>query len=160
MLKLMGHSPSVLDGYLAYTETFENGPMPPRLRGLLTAAIAELSGSDYVLSLAYVLGPRQGVSADEVTAARRLESADPKIAAALRFAASVIRERGHTPDSELKNLQAAGYRDEEIVEIVGFIGLSLVRNYFNLILGTPLDAPLPAHAGHADQSAGRARASG
>ena len=149
MLKLLGHSPSGLAGYLAYTEAFESGPMPSRLRGLLTAAIAELSGSDYVLSLAYVLGQRQGVSVDEVTAARRLESDDPKAAAALRFAAKVIEGRGHGSEPELKKLQAAGYTDAEIVEIVGFIGLSLVRNYFNIVLGTAPDVPLPKEVGHA-----------
>lgn len=160
MLKLMGHSASGRSGYLAYTDAFEHGPMNPHLRGLLTAAIAEMSGSEYVLLLAYMLGPRQGVSAEEVTAARRLESNDPKIAAALQFAAKVIENRGHAAEPELKKLQAAGYTEQQIVEIVGFIGLSLVRNYFNLILGTPLDAPLPAQAGQAERSSGQARASG
>ena len=161
MLKLLGHSPSGLAGYLAYTEAFESGPMPSRLRGLLTAAIAELSGSDYVLSLAYMLGTRQGVSADEVTAARRLESDDPKIAAALRFAAKVIEGRGHGSEPGLKKLQAAGYTDEQIVEVVGFIGLSIVRNYVNLVLGTAPDAPLPKEAGQPDRRPGaQVRASG
>ncbi len=161
MLKLLGHSPSGLAGYLAYTEAFESGPMPSRPRGLLTAVIAELGGSDYMLSLAYMLGQRQGVSADEVTAARRLESTDSKIAAALRFAARVIELRGHVSDSDLKSLQEAGYSDEGIVEIVGFIGLSLVRNYFNLVFGTAPDAPLPQQAGHAEGlPAGQVKASG
>lgn len=156
----MGHAPSVLGGYQAYTEGFQGAKMSPRLRGLLTAAIAELSGCDYVLSHAYVLGPREGLTLDEVTAARRLESSDQRVAAALRFAAQVIESRGHVAESEVRKLQAS-YTDEEIVEIVGFIGLTLVRVFFNLALGTAPDVPLPKEAGNQDRApAGQTRASG
>jgi alkylhydroperoxidase family enzyme len=161
MLRLMGNSPSILAAYLAFTDAFQHARMSPRLRGLLTAAIAELNRCDYIVSLAYVLGPREGLSADELTAGRRLESPDPKIAAALRFAASVVDGKGHIAGSEVQKLQAAGYDDEEIVEIIGFIALSLFRNYFNLVVGTDLDFPrLESGEGAESGTTGQARASG
>jgi uncharacterized peroxidase-related enzyme len=142
MLRLMGNSPAILGAYLQFIEAFEHTRLPPKLRSLITAAVSELNGCVYTVSTAMALGRREGVTKDEFMRARRAESSDPKTAAALRFAAAAVRERGHVPPAEVAGLRDAGFSDEEIVEIIGAVALNLFRNYFNLIAGTEVDFPL------------------
>ena len=88
MLRLMANSPAILGAYLQFNEAFEHTRLTPRLRGLITVAVAELNGCDYTLSTAMALGRREGLKEHEFTRARRAEASDPETAAALRFAAT------------------------------------------------------------------------
>src|SRR6266852_6167197 len=142
MIQLMANSPAILGAYLEFNEAFEETKMTPRLRGLITAAVSEINGCDYTLSIAFSLGRREGLSEDELTAARRAEANDPKFAAALRFAAKIVRERGHVSGPDVAELRNAGFTDEEIVEMIALVALNIFRNYFNLIAGTEVDFPL------------------
>ena len=73
--------------------------------------------------------------AQEIAAARRAESRDPGARAALRFAATMVQERGHLPTDEAAALRQAGFSDEQLVKIVALVGLNVFRSYFNLALG-------------------------
>ncbi len=145
MMRVMAHSPTVLGGYLDFTYGMQQTTLPWSLRNQLALVVAETTGSRYFLSLAEALGRRDGLSAEEIAAARRAESRDPRASAALRFAANLVRERGHLPADEAAALRQAGFSDEQLVEIVALVGLNLFRSYFNLALGTELDAA-PARA--------------
>lgn len=142
MLRLMGNSPAILGAYLQFNEAFEHTGLTPKLRSLITVAVSQLNGCDYTLSTAVALGRREGLSDDEFTLARRAEASDPRTAAALRFAATAVREGGHVSAAEVVRLRNAGFSDEEIVEVIGAVALNVFRNYFNLIAGTEVDFPL------------------
>jgi uncharacterized peroxidase-related enzyme len=142
MIQLMGNSPAVLRAYLQFNQAFDEVKMSPKLRGLITTTVSEINGCDYTLSTAFALGKREGLSEEDLTAARRAEASDPKTSAALRFAAKTVGERGHVSAQEVEKLRDAGFGDEEIVEIIGLVALNLFRNYFNLIAGTEVDFPL------------------
>jgi alkylhydroperoxidase family enzyme len=79
---------------------------------------------------------------DLVQAARSLESNDPKITQALRFAKRMLDFQGQVEPTDVASLQRAGYTDEEIVEIIGVIALNVFRNFFNLAVRTEVDFPL------------------
>lgn len=142
MIQLMGNSAGILGAYLQFNEAFDHAKMSPKLRGLITTTVSEINGCDYTLSTAFVLGKREGLSEEELTAARRADSSDPKTSAALRFSAKAVGERGRVSAEDVEKLRSAGFDDEEIVEIIGLIALNLFRNYFNLIAGTEVDFPL------------------
>ncbi|HZH39523.1 MAG TPA: hypothetical protein VFD85_00855 [Gemmatimonadales bacterium] len=141
MIGIMAHSPAVLKGYLEFTYAIQEISLPPLLRAQLGVAVAALTGSDYFISLAESFGRRDGLDAEQTAAARRGESSDPRYAAALRFAATMVREQGRVPATEVEALRNAGFGDDQIVEIVTLVALSVFRGTFNLALGTDLDAP-------------------
>lgn len=141
MLRTLAHSPAILETYLHFNHAFEETKMSAKLRGLLTIAIAQVMGCDYTLSVALALGAREGLSVEELEAARHGESEDPKTALALRFAMRVVEEHGEIDPSLVTALEQVGFSDEERVEIIGAIGLNLFRNYFNLIARTEVDFP-------------------
>ena len=141
MLRTMAHSGGVLDAYLHFNHVYEQARITTKLRGLITAAIAEALGGEYILSVAAALGTRQGITLDELEEARRGQSKDGKIAVALRLAVEAVKAEGKVDLQLMGAMRDAGYSEEETVEIIGFIGLNLFRNYFNLIAGTAVDFP-------------------
>ncbi len=146
MIRVMAHSPAALDGYLDFTYAMQRTKLSASLRNQLALVVAEATGSRYFLALAEALSRRDGLGPEEIAAARRAESRDPGARAALRFAALMVQQRGHLPTDEAATLREAGFSDEQLVEIVALVGLNVFRGYFNLALGTELDAP-PARAG-------------
>lgn len=159
MMRVMANSPAILAAYLQFNQAFEMVKMSGKLRALITTAVAELNGCDYTLSTAMALGPQTGLTERELHAARQIQASDPKTSAALRFAASLIKERGRASESEVEELHRAGFSDEEIVEIIALVALNVFRNYLNLVAKTEIDLPL-VRSGHSQSDLARAAVTG
>lgn len=144
MMRIMANSSAILGAYLNFNQAFEQVKMTAQLRALITTAVAELNGCDYTLSVAMVLGRHTGLTEDQLLAARRVQANEPKAAAALRFAAAVVKDRGKVPAEKVEELRGVGFTDEEIVEIVALVSLNIFRNYLNLVAGTEIDFPVAA----------------
>jgi alkylhydroperoxidase family enzyme len=141
MLALLAHSPKVLGTYLNLTDAF-NSQLTERLRDLISITVAQVTGGDYLLSFAHVLAKRQGLTDEQMNAARHGESSDVKTAAVLRFAAKAAREHGRVSEGDLAAVREAGYTDAELVAIVAYISFSVFRVYFNLMAQTSIDFPV------------------
>ena len=141
MLGILGHSPKVLASYLKFTDAFSS-QLPERLRILITIAVAQIAGGDYLLSFAHVLGKRDGLNEEQMNAARHGESSDAKTAAVLQFAAKAAREHGRVSEDDLAAVREAGYTEAELVDIVAYIALDMFRAYFNLMAQTAIDFPV------------------
>ena len=152
MLGILGHSPTILGNYLKFTDAFNN-QLPERLRDLITITIAQITGSDYLLSFAHVLGKREGLTDEQMNAARRGESSHVKTAAVLQFAAKAAREHGRVSEGDLLSVLEAGYSDAELVAIVAYISFSMFRVYFNFMAQTTIDFPVVKSADLADHLA-------
>ena len=104
MLRILAHSPTILRLYLESKRTFERTHGAADLRTWIAITVSQLSGSEYTLALARYEGDAQGLSREELERARRADAADPKAAAALRFAARVVRRRGRLFRDDLNRI--------------------------------------------------------
>ena len=59
----------------------------------------------------------------------------------MRFAATVVRERGHVSDADVAAVKAAGFDDAQLVEIVLHVALNTLTNYVNEVALTEIDFP-------------------
>jgi uncharacterized peroxidase-related enzyme len=141
MMRTMAQSPAVLDGYLALATALAHGALPPPAREQLALAVAEVNGCTYCASAHTLLGQRAGLTAAQADAARHGRGADPKSAAALALARSIVATRGNVKDADLSAARAAGLTDAEIAEVVAHVGLNVFTNYFNQVASTELDFP-------------------
>jgi uncharacterized peroxidase-related enzyme len=143
MFRLIGNSPAGLEGYLGLMGALGKGTLDARTRARLSLVVAERNGCDYCLSAHTYLGKNaQRLDDAELAANRDAASADPKAAAALRFAAAVVQARGHVGADEVKAVKAAGYDDAQVVEILLHVALNTLTNYVNTALATEIDFPL------------------
>jgi uncharacterized peroxidase-related enzyme len=141
VISTMANAPVVLEAYLDMGGSLGNGMLSPQLREQIALAVSEANSCEYCISAHSAFGIMVGIEKDEIISSRKGKSEDEKIAAALQFSKSVVAKRGLTDEVELKKLRDVGYTNEEIVEIIGNIALTMFTNYFNHIVGTDIDFP-------------------
>jgi uncharacterized peroxidase-related enzyme len=143
LFRMVAVSPAALEGYLGMFDALGKGALPAATRERIALAVAEFNGCGYCLSAHTYLGKHvASLDEAEMHANRRGASHDPKAAAAVRFASSVMRVRGRVPDEELRAVRAAGYSDAEIIEIVQHVALNVWTNYINNVAKTDIDFPV------------------
>jgi len=60
----------------------------------------------------------------------------------VRFAAKVVRERGHVSEDDVRAVKRAGYDDAQVIEIVLDVALNTWTNFINLVGKTEIDFPV------------------
>ena len=142
LMKLVGHSPAALEGYLSLNGGLAKGRLDVQLRERIALAVAEYNGCDYCLSAHDYLGRNVAkLSGSEIDAARDFHSEDPRADAALRFARRVTELRGRVFDADLTTLRDAGFDEVSTVEIVVTVALNVLTNYVNNVAQTDIDFP-------------------
>ncbi len=148
MYRLIAQSPAVLQGFAA-----NNGAITKTLdvktRERIALAVAQLNGCDYCLSAHSYLGLNLAkISSEEVALNRKGESGDAKANAAVRFAAKVVRERGHITEADIKAVRDVGFSDRQIIEILAVTAENIFTNLLNVVAETDIDFPV-VHASDA-----------
>jgi uncharacterized peroxidase-related enzyme len=141
LVKTFAHSPAVLRYYLAGAEALAGGALGAALREQIALATAGENECDYCASAHTLIGKGAGLAASELAANLRGESAVAKTQAALNFVRAIVEKRGRVDDGQLHAVRAAGYSDEQIVEIVANVAANIFTNYFNHVAGTQIDFP-------------------
>ncbi len=142
LFRLVSTSPAALEGYLSLSGALGKGDLPAATRERIALSVAEINGCSYCLSAHTYLGKHVAKLDDaEMAANRSGTSLDARADAAVRFAASVTRQRGHVSDAELAAVRAAGYTEAQIIEIVQHVALNIWTNYINSVAQTEIDFP-------------------
>jgi uncharacterized peroxidase-related enzyme len=142
MFRLIAQSPVALQGFAA-----NNGALTKALdvktRERIALAVAQVNGCDYCLSAHTYLGLNHAkISPEEIALNRHGESGDAKGNAAVKFAARVVRERGHVSDDDIKAVRDAGFSDGQIVEIISVTAENIFTNLLNTVAETDIDFPV------------------
>jgi len=143
LFRTLGISPASLKGYLGLSGALNEGTLDLGTRNRLALAVADANGCSYCLSAHTYLGQNLAkLPADELAAARDARSSDAKAAAALVFAKRVVEKRGHVDDGDLAAVKAAGFGDEQVIELVLHVALNTLTNYVNEVAKTVIDFPV------------------
>lgn len=141
--RLLASSPASLAGYLGLNEALGKGDLDASTRGRIALTVAELNGCNYCLSAHTFIGKNLlKLDEAELQANRDASSADAKANAAVRFAAQVVKIRGHVTDLELQAVTAAGFTQAQVLEIVLHTVLNTLTNYVNTVAQTDIDFPV------------------
>ncbi|NJO31898.1 MAG: carboxymuconolactone decarboxylase family protein [Rhodospirillales bacterium] len=141
IVKTMAQAPAVLNGYLALSGAIGAGRLPAALREQIALVTAGINGCDYCASAHSALGKMAGLGADEIKRNLAGDAADGKARAAVTFTKKLVVDRGLVSDADLGAVKAAGFSDEELLEILGNVALNLFTNYFNHVADTDIDFP-------------------
>lgn len=142
LFRIIANSPAALEAYLAFSGALGKGALPAPTRERIALAVAELNGCDYCLSAhTYLASNLAKLDDAEIAANRNGASNDVTADAAVRFAAKLVRERGHVGDVDIDAVKRAGYSNAELVEIIAHVALNVFTNTINVALGTEIDFP-------------------
>jgi uncharacterized peroxidase-related enzyme len=143
MMRTMGNSPAVLEGYLNLGGALSKAAVGAKLGELIALVVAESNSCDYCLSAHTFIGEKLvGIDAQSLAASREGKNANEKIEAALVFAEALVRKNGSVNDADVQAVKAAGYSDGEVGEIIAHVGYNILTNYFNKAANTEIDFPV------------------
>ena len=142
LTKALANSPAALRVYLDVSSALAGGKLDGAMRERIALGTAEYNACTYCLSAhAFVAKHVVRLDPHEIAAARRFESRDERVAAGLRFARTVLEQRGQVSHEDLDRVRAAGYSDGELAEIVANVALNTLTNYFNRLADPDIEFP-------------------
>ncbi|QNQ11142.1 carboxymuconolactone decarboxylase family protein [Sphingomonas alpina] len=141
LFRLLAISPAALASYTGLSEPLKK-VLDVKTRERIALAVAEVNGCDYCLSAhSYLALNLARIGPEEIALNRGGASSDPRADAAVRFAVSVTRERGHVSDADLASVRLAGFGEAQIVEIVALVAENVFTNFLNEVAATDIDFP-------------------
>ena len=142
MMRTMGNSPAVLEGYLNLSGALSHGKLSAKTGELIALAVSESNSCDYCLAAHTFIGEKLVKADPEVLkAARSGNSTDAKTEAILQLAKTLISKNGLVNDEDVNKAKNAGVADAEIAETIAHVALNVLTNYFNNVANTEIDFP-------------------
>jgi uncharacterized peroxidase-related enzyme len=104
--------------------------------------VSEVSGCDYCLAAHTIMGKMAGLQPDVMLNVRAgAVTGDAKRDALVHFVRTLVKTSGTTPASEVEAVRAAGYTEQQLIEIALAITSITFTNLVNRINDTTLDFP-------------------
>ena len=139
LMKTLATAPAALEAYLGFGAALGTGVLDAKFREQISLAVAQANSCEYCLSAHAAIGAMVGLSREEITGSREARAEDAKRDAGLKFAQSIVVQRGEVSDATLGNVREAGFTDGEITEIVANVAVNIFTNYFNHVAETEID---------------------
>ena len=140
----LANAPVALNAYVQLADIVGRGKLGAKQREQIALSVGEANACDYCLAAHSTVGKLVGLNAAQISAARGGKSDDPRDAALLELARSILANRGHVPTAELDAFKAAGFSDADVLEVLVNVVLNIYTNYANHIARTEVDFPAAA----------------
>lgn len=135
------YSDTALGDYLALQN--RKSSLKAKEREVINLIVSEVNACNYCLSAHTALGKMNGFTDDQILELRSGEASfDAKFDALVKFAKNITVNRSK-PDAEvLENFFAAGYTNENMVDVIIVIGDKIISNFIYGATQSPIDFPL------------------
>lgn len=142
IFKGMANSPAGLKAYLGLADAQAAGSLNKAQQEAVALAISQPNRCDYCLGAHTMIGKQAGLSEDQTLALRKGDpTGDDKLDAVAALARSIHEHKGFVPTADLDAFRAAGFGDQQIVEVlVAYIHITYT-NFFNHLNESVLDIP-------------------
>ncbi|MGZ8257263.1 MAG: carboxymuconolactone decarboxylase family protein [Gallionella sp.] len=148
----LAEAPVALEGYKQLGALLEKSSLTPAEQQVVLLAVSVENRCEYcVAAHSFIARNMVKVEGTQIEALRgNATLPDTKLNVLAAFAHAVVRERGWVQGSEaLKNFFAAGYTQQNALEVILGVAMKTVSNYTNHLTDTPLDAAFASEAWHA-----------
>jgi alkylhydroperoxidase family enzyme len=148
LMGTLANSSVALEGYRALEAIWENGSFTPRERQLiLLTASAENHGGYCTAAHSTVLDTALPTPPEVVFAIRHnIPVPDAKVNAVVMLLRELMRGRGYARQETIQNFIAAGYRKEQVIELLVGIALKTISNYLDHLSPVPVDQTFAAES--------------
>ena len=143
MVRTMGNSPSVLKGYLAFSEALQGSTIDPALAAQIAITVANINACKYCDASACYIGANfSGLDLPAVEKAKSGHATDPRADAVLTFVTNLVEKRGSLTEEDFRAIRKAGLDDRAIAEVIASASLAVFTNYFCISLNITVDFPV------------------
>lgn len=124
-LGVIAGSPAVLRAYARLRSELRHGALPLKSQQRIALAVAQHEGSEYWLATLQRTAREAGLGLDEIALAREFDSRDEREAVLLRYVKGLFGAPDAPPLHLHEEAREAGWSDEQILEAVAHVALSL-----------------------------------
>jgi len=136
------HGPAALKAILAADAVLASGSLTKRDLETIKLVISGVAGCDYCVAAHSLLGKVAGLKPEELKRIRDGEpTGDAKRDALIHFVRTLAETSGTIGDDEIAAIKAAGYSDDQLVDISLAFATTAFTNVFNRINDTEVDFP-------------------
>ena len=148
LIGVLANAPTALETYQVVGAINARTSLTPAEREVVQITAATLNECGFCVAGHTKLSLKK-LNMDEavVEAIRKVETIDdPKLNAVARFSVAVLQNKGNVSDEELAAFRAAGYNDQQALEVVLGLSLATLCNYANSLARTPINPELQPFA--------------
>jgi alkylhydroperoxidase family enzyme len=136
----ISNSPKLLTAFAAVFQQVHSSSLSEQEIQIVLLTDAVANSSAYAVAFHTALALGQGVRSEETDAIRaRLVPSDRRFASLSTLAKTLIEKRGHLSGQELDAFLAAGFTQEQILEVIAVVAASAITNYAGIIANPPLE---------------------
>ncbi len=148
LLATMANAPALLRAYLGLADQFDQTSLTPRERQLVLLTASVENGCAYCIAAHSTIAKGMlKVDAETVAAIRAgTEVDDPKLNALVQLVRELVNHRGHAAEATLNTFLTAGYRREQVAELLVGISLKTMSNYLDHVSPVTVDNAFRAEA--------------
>lgn len=137
---VIANSPKLLNAFAAVFQQVHSSSLTEQEIQILLLTDAVANSCSYAVALHTALALQQGVSSEHTEAIRsRCLPGDRRFAALSKLATALIENRGHLGEGEFEAFLGAGFKEEQILEVIAVIAASTITNYAGTIANPPLE---------------------
>ena len=144
-LGVLAGSPAALRGFARFRSELKGGTLEPETLERLALAVAEQYGSEPGIAAHNRSARLHGLRLDEIAAAKRFESSDPKHAALLRYLRGLVVDHVQPPMHLHEEAREIGWTDEQLLEAIAFVALEGFTAMVNVAGDVPVDGSTEAN---------------
>lgn len=147
LLAVLSNAPTALETYLTVSEINGRNSLSLAERETVQITAAVVHGCSFCVAGHTAIAYKQGKLPVALVEGLRQQSTlpDARLDALAEFSRAVIRSRGAVSDAELAAIKAAGYGEQQILEVVLGISLATLCNFSNSLARTELNPELAAY---------------
>ena len=145
----LAESPVTLQAYKQLGALVEQSSFSPEEQQVILISASVENNCEYCVAAHSFLARNVAkVAADTIAALRNAQALSvPKLNALSALTRAVVRERGWIANSiELADFFAAGYTQQQALEVILGVTMKTLSNYANHLTGTPLDSAFASEA--------------
>jgi uncharacterized peroxidase-related enzyme len=144
LLAVLAHAPAALEAYLTLSRLNAKASLSLAEREVVQIVAARTHGCTFCVAGHTALALNKAkLAPDVVTATREATTLpDPRLDALARFTEAVIRTRARVSDDELGAFRAAGFGDDQVLEVILGVSLATLCNFANNFGQPPLNPQL------------------
>ena len=143
----MAEAPALLNAYSQLGELLNQSSFSATEQQVVLMTNNRLNGCDYCMAAHTTISQASGVPTDVIDALRNGTAiADAKLEALRQFAITVNETRGWPTQADLDAFFAAGYAQQQVLEVILGTAFKVLSNYTNHVASTPLDAAFQPNA--------------
>lgn len=144
---VMAEAPALLDGYQTLHDLFQTTSFNADELTVVWQTINVEHACHYCVPAHTAIAHSMKVSPDLINALRdEAPLPDAKLEALRTFTLAVVRERGNVTKDQLDAFYAAGYGQQQVLEVILGLAQKVMSNYVNHIARTPVDQPFQKFA--------------